>query len=96
MSYPATSGILTTGGGLVFYGDPEGNFWAVDDETGETLWTFQVSSSIHGNPTTFTAGGKQYVAIVWGAGGGGIWPIYYGEYLKKNSKGGGVMVFAVE
>ena len=34
-SYPATSGILTTGGGLVFYGDPEGYFSALDDETGE-------------------------------------------------------------
>ena len=41
-SYPATSGILTTGGGLVFYGDPEGYFSALDDETGEQLWTFQV------------------------------------------------------
>jgi alcohol dehydrogenase (cytochrome c) len=80
----------------VFYGDPEGYFWAVDDETGEALWNFQVGSGIHGNPTTFTAGDKQYVAIVWGAGGGGIWPIYYGDFLKKASKGGGVMVFAVE
>jgi alcohol dehydrogenase (cytochrome c) len=40
--------------------------------------------------------GKQYVAIVYGAGGGGIWPIFYSEFLKKNMKGGGLMVFAVE
>ena len=60
------------------------------------LWTFQVGSGIHGNPTTFTASGKQYVAIVYGAGGGGIWPIYYADCLKKNHKGGGLMVFAVE
>jgi len=33
---------------------------------------------------------------VWGAGGGGIWPIHYGDFLKKASKGGGVMVFAIE
>jgi alcohol dehydrogenase (cytochrome c) len=95
-SYPATGGMLATGGGLVFYGDPEGYFNAVNDETGEHLWSFQVGSGIYGNPTTFTANGKQYVAIVYGAGGGGIWPLHYGEWYKKQSKGGGLMVFAVE
>ncbi|MBI1397758.1 MAG: PQQ-dependent dehydrogenase, methanol/ethanol family [Betaproteobacteria bacterium] len=96
MSYPATSGILSTGGGLVFYGDPEGFFNAVNDETGEALWRFQVGSGIHGNPTTYTAGGKQYVAIVWGSGGGGIWPLYYADWYKKQSKGGGLTVFTVD
>lgn len=95
-SYPATSGMLSTGGGLVFYGDPEGNFNALDDETGEHLWSFQTGSGIHGNPTTYTADGKQYVAIVYGAGGGGIWPLYFAEWYKHNNKGGGLMVFAVE
>jgi alcohol dehydrogenase (cytochrome c) len=95
-SYPATSGMLATGGGLVFYGDPEGYFNALDDETGEHLWSFQVGSGIHGNPTTYTANGKQYVTIVYGAGGGGIWPLYYADWLKKNTKGGGLMVFAVD
>ena len=96
-SYPATSGMLATGGGLVFYGDPEGYFNAVNDETGELLWSFQVGSGVHGNPTSFSGpDGKQYVAIVYGAGGGGIWPLFYGEYLKKNQKGGALMVFTVE
>lgn len=95
-SYPATSGMLATGGGLVFYGDPEGYFNAVDDETGEHLWSFQTGSGVHGNPTTFTANGKQYVAIVYGAGGGGIWPLYFADWLKTNTKGGGLMVFAVD
>ena len=95
-SYPATSGILTTGGGLMFYGDPEGYVNALDDETGEHLWSFQVGSGVHGNPTTYTANGRQYVAFVYGAGGGGIWPLYYADFLKKNTKGGGLMVFAIE
>jgi alcohol dehydrogenase (cytochrome c) len=95
-SYPATSGMLATAGGLVFYGDPEGHFNAVDDETGEHLWSFQTGSGIHGNPTTFTANGKQYVAIVYGAGGGGIWPLYFADWLKTNTKGGGLMVFALD
>jgi len=95
-SFPATSGLLATGGGLVFYGDPEGYFNAVDDETGEHLWSFQTGSGVHGNPTTYTVDGKQYVSIVYGAGGGGIWPLYFADWLKTNTKGGGLMVFAVE
>jgi len=95
-SYPATSGMLATAGGLVFYGDPEGYFNAVDDETGEHLWSFQTGSGVHGNPTTYTVDGKQYVSIVYGAGGGGIWPLYFADWLKTNTKGGGLMVFAVE
>jgi alcohol dehydrogenase (cytochrome c) len=95
-SWPATGGLLTTGGGLAFYGDPDGMFNAVNDETGEHLWAFQVGSGVHGNPTTYTAGGKQYVAIVYGAGGGGIWPLYYANFLKTHTKGGGLMVFTVD
>ena len=95
-SYPATSGILSTGGGIVFYGDPEGYFNALDDETGEHLWSFNLGTGVYGNPTTYSADGKQYVAIVYGAGGGGIWPLHYGEWYKKQSKGGGLMVFTVQ
>lgn len=96
MSYPATGGMLATGGGLVFYGDPEGYFNAVNDETGEHLWSFNLGTGVYGNPTSYSVGGKQYVSIVYGAGGGGIWPLYYGEWYKKQSKGGGLMVFSVD
>jgi alcohol dehydrogenase (cytochrome c) len=95
-SWPATSGLLTTAGGLAFYGDPEGRFNAVNDETGEHLWSFNVGTGIHGNPTTYTVEGKQYVAIVYGAGGGGIWPLYYANFLKTHTKGGALMAFTVE
>jgi alcohol dehydrogenase (cytochrome c) len=95
-SWPATSGLLTTAGGLAFYGDPEGRFNAVNDETGEHLWSFNVGTGIHGNPTTYTVEGKQYVAIVYGAGGGGIWPLYYANFLKTHTKGGALMAFTVD
>jgi alcohol dehydrogenase (cytochrome c) len=95
-SWPATSGLLATAGGLAFYGDPEGRFNAVNDETGEHLWSFNTGSGVHGNPTTYTKEGKQYVAIVYGAGGGGIWPLYYANFLKTHTKGGGLMVFTVD
>ena len=95
-SWPATSGLLATAGGLAFYGDPDGRFNAVNDETGEHLWSFNTGSGVHGNPTTYTHEGRQYVAIVYGAGGGGIWPLYYANFLKTHTKGGGLMVFAVD
>jgi alcohol dehydrogenase (cytochrome c) len=94
-SEPATSGILTTAGGLAFFGDPAGMFTAVRDDTGEALWQYNVGTGIHGNPTTWTAGGRQYVAIVVGPGGGGLWPLYYSEWYKKQSKGGGLFVFGL-
>jgi alcohol dehydrogenase (cytochrome c) len=94
-STPATSGILATAGGLVFFGDPEGMFWAVKDDTGETLWSYNTGTGIHGNPTSWTAGGSQYVAIVVGPGGGGLWPLYYSEWMKTQSKGGGLFVFGL-
>lgn len=94
-STPATSGMLATAGGLVFYGDPEGYAHAVRDDTGEELWSFNTGTGIHGNPTTYTHGGKQYVAYVIGAGGGGIWPLVYGQWLQNHSKGGSLIVFGL-
>lgn len=86
-SWPATSGMLATAGGLVFYGDPDGMFNAVNDETGEHLWSFQVGSGVHGNPTSYTGqNGKQYVAIVYGSGGGGIWPLYFSECTRSTPR----------
>ncbi len=94
-STPATSGLMTTAGGLVFSGDAEGYFAAMRDDTGETLWRFQVGTGIHGNPTTFTVDGKQYVAIVYGPGGGSLWPLVYDELFKHQNRGGGMMVFGL-
>lgn len=94
-STPATSGLLATAGGLVFSGDAEGYFSAMRDDTGETLWRFNVGTGIHGNPTTFNVNGQQYVAIVYGPGGGSLWPLVYGELFKHQNRGGGMMVFAL-
>jgi len=35
------SGSTSTAGGLVFHGEPDGNFLALDVKTGEELWRFQ-------------------------------------------------------
>lgn len=94
-STPATGGMLSTAGGLVFNGDAEGTFRAMNDETGETVWEYNVGSGVHSNPTTYMVGDTQYVAILVGPGGGSLWPLVYGEFFKTNNKGGGLYVFAL-
>ena len=95
-STPATSGLVTTAGGLVFSGDAEGIFSAMRDDTGETLWRFNVGTGIHGNPTSFTgADGKQYIAVVYGPGGGSLFPLVYDQLFEHLNHGGGMMVFGL-
>ncbi len=60
------SGVLSTAGGLVFYGETGGGFAAVDAPTGRTLWHFPANTQWKGSPMTYLAGGRQYVAIAAG------------------------------
>ncbi|MFT6451030.1 MAG: alcohol dehydrogenase (cytochrome c) [Halocynthiibacter sp.] len=80
---PLWGGVMTTAGGLVFTGTPEGEFLALDDETGEILWSFQTGSGIVGQPVTWEQGGEQYVSII--SGWGGAVPLWGGEVAKKVS-----------
>ena len=61
---------LTTGGGVVFAGDLDRYFRAYDVRTGEVLWQTRLGTSVQGFPVSFTANGKQYVAVTTGLGGG--------------------------
>jgi len=68
--FPVYSGVLATGGDVVFYGTMDGWFKAVDARSGKELWKSKVGSGIIGNPMTFLGpDGKQYVAIYSGIGG---------------------------
>ena len=91
---PLWGGVMTTGGGLVFTGTPEGRFKAFDDETGEELWSFQTGSGIVGQPVTWEMDGEQYVAVA--SGWGGAVPLWGGEVAKKVNylnQGGSMWVF---
>ncbi|MEO8127897.1 MAG: PQQ-binding-like beta-propeller repeat protein, partial [Bryobacteraceae bacterium] len=61
------SGVLTTAGGLVFYGETGGGFAAVDARTGKTLWTFHGNQAWRGCPMTYMLNGRQYVAVASGS-----------------------------
>jgi len=73
---PADSwgGVLSSAGGVVFYGEDSGAFAAVDAKTGKDLWHVQTNASKalgdghswRASPMTYLAGGKQYVAIAAG------------------------------
>ena len=65
---PGASAVLATAGGLLFEGSRDRWFRALDSGTGETLWQTRLSDTPNSFPITFTAGGKQYVAVVTGAG----------------------------
>ena len=55
--------MLSTAGGLVFSGSDEGNFFALDADTGKPLWQFYMGHSARSNPTSYEIDGKQYIFI---------------------------------
>ena len=63
---PTWSGVLSTAGGVVFTGDAEGNFIALDAASGKPLWHFQCGASVYSSPMTYAVDGKQYVAVAAG------------------------------
>jgi alcohol dehydrogenase (cytochrome c) len=66
---PGSAGMVATGGGLVFTGKLTGEFLALDEGTGKTLWQFQTGSSVNSTAITYTHKGRQYVTVVSGLGG---------------------------
>jgi len=64
---PTWAGVLSTAGGLVFTGDAEGNFIALEAASGKVLWHFQCGASVFASPMSFAIDGKQYVAVAAGS-----------------------------
>lgn len=60
------AGLLGTAGGLLFYGDPGGDFVAMDERNGKPLWHFITSGENKASPMTYMVGGKQFVAVAIG------------------------------
>ena len=60
---PPWAGVLSTAGGLVFSGSNEGNFYALDAQSGKPLWDFQTGGPIIANPVSFTIDGHECIAI---------------------------------
>ena len=63
---PMIGGILATAGGLVFTGEGNGWFRAYDAKNGNVLWSFQAGAGVNAPPSSYTVGGKQYIAVAAG------------------------------
>jgi len=88
---PNAAGVLGTAGGLLFTGRPTGEFIALDEDTGQTLWQFKTSSSINAPAITYTHEGQQYVTVLSGLGGAVI-----RRFLNDSvPTGGSVWTFAL-
>jgi alcohol dehydrogenase (cytochrome c) len=62
----AWAGVFSTAGGLVFSGDGQGNFIALDAETGRDLWHVQLGASIQTAAVSFSVDGRQHIVITAG------------------------------
>ena len=65
-NYPILSGMTPTAGGVVFFGDIGGNFYALDAANGQKLWGQELGGAIGGGVITYTANGAQKVAVAAG------------------------------
>ena len=65
MTGPATmwAGAVSTAGGLLFFGDDDGQLVALDGGTGKHLWHYAMGQTLSASPMTFMVNGKQYVSI---------------------------------
>ena len=80
-SIPLLASALVTGSDLVFTGDPEGFFFALDAKTGQKLWSFNTGSGHRGSPITYSVNNKQYIAVPvgWGSAVAGLFPQIWPE-----------------
>jgi alcohol dehydrogenase (cytochrome c) len=60
------SSMLATAGDLVFTGEPEGNFFALDARNGSKLWSFQTGAGHRGSAISYSVNGRQYIAATTG------------------------------
>ncbi len=74
---PLVAGVTATSGGVLFTGDLNNDFLALDAKTGDVLYRFNTGGSIGGGVISYALDGKQYAAATSGTvsaffGGSGL------------------------
>ena len=94
---PFLTAVLSTGGGLVFVGDLDRRFKAIDVDTGEVVWETRLATSVQGFPITFRVDGQQYIAVPTGLGGGSprTVPSLIAPDINHPATGNALYVFAL-
>jgi alcohol dehydrogenase (cytochrome c) len=94
---PFLTAALSTAGGVVFVGDLDRGFKALDVRSGKVVWQTRLATSVQGFPISFEAGGKQYVAVTTGLGGGSprLVPSLIAPEIQPPNRGQALYVFAL-
>ena len=94
---PFLTAALSTAGGLVFMGDLDRYFRAIDVRTGAILWKTRLGTSVQGFPVSFAIRGKQYIAVTTGLGGGSPRnvPIAIAPEIHHAGNGNALYVFSL-
>jgi alcohol dehydrogenase (cytochrome c) len=68
LASPSTeAGVLTTASNLLFSGDRDGGFYALDARDGKSVWETNLGKDVSAGPMTYMVNGKQYVSIQAGS-----------------------------
>ncbi len=91
---PPLASVLATAGNLVFVPDSRGVLHAYNAENGQELWSHYNGVGHNGGIISYSAGGKQYIAVPAGWGGmvADEFPPLFGEPYKSMPKDAGALV----
>ncbi len=70
---PLIAALTPTAGGLVFTGELNGNFVALDAKTGKVRYSFNTGGPIGAGISTYELDGQQYLAVASGNGASRSW-----------------------
>tara|TARA_B110000503_G_scaffold4734_1_gene6263 strand:- start:1609 stop:3354 length:1746 start_codon:yes stop_codon:yes gene_type:complete len=77
---PLLGGTLATKGSLVFVGEGNGNFSAINASSGESLWSVKINAGVNAPAISYMIDGRQYIAVV--SGGNKIMGYKQGDFIS--------------